>query len=247
MRLTRIYQPQPLCTDDLINLSKAAAHHLVGVLRATVGSEFTLFNGEGGEFLAKIVSIEKNSVSVQVGEYSQITRESPLQIVLGQAISRPERMDYTLQKAVELGVTRIVPLLVEHSCIKLSMERWKKRLLHWQAVVLAACEQSGRTQIPSVSQPIPLVVAVNEIKADIRAILIPTAVQAISKLKSSAPRVVIFVGPEGGWSKTEISLAIAAGCVPICLGPRILRTETAGLVAITLFQGAFGDISLNLV
>jgi 16S rRNA (uracil1498-N3)-methyltransferase len=247
MRLTRIYQPQSLTTGEIISLSKAAAHHLVHVLRVTVGTEFILFNGEGGEFSAKIISFKKDSVVVQVGTRSQHNRESPLQITLGQSISRPEKMDYTIQKAVELGVTRIVPLLTERSFLKLSAERWGKRLMHWQAVILAACEQSGRTQIPSISKPLTFEAAINEIKADIRVILIPDVAQTISKVTIPVSCVAVLVGPEGGWSETEANLAIAAGYVSIQLGSRILRTETAGLVAMTLFQGAFGDISLNLV
>jgi len=182
MRLTRIYQPQPLITGNLIRLSSAATHHLVRVLRVTVGTEFILFNGEGGEFLARIISCKKDSVTIQVCQHSPINRESSLQIILGQTILRAEKMDYTLQKAVELGVTHITPLISERSLLKLSAERWAKRSAHWQAVIVAACEQSGRTRIPLISRPMPFGVAIDEIKADIRVILIPDAAQTIQSL-----------------------------------------------------------------
>ncbi|MES2997755.1 MAG: 16S rRNA (uracil(1498)-N(3))-methyltransferase [Pseudomonadota bacterium] len=243
MRLARIYQPQPLRTGDVIGLSKAAAHHLIRVLRLSVGREFILFNGEGGEFSAKIISCKKASVSIQVGEYNEVNRESPLQIILGQAVIRSEKMDYTLQKAVELGVSHLIPLLSERSSPKLSVERWEKRLRHWQAIIVAACEQSGRTRIPSISRPILFELAINEIKADIHVILMPDAGKTIQQLMVSTTRIAALVGPEGGWSETESKIAIAAGYVPIQLGPRILRTETAGVVAMALFQREFGDIS----
>ena len=250
MRLTRIYQQQPLNTGSTITLSKEASHHLTRVLRLSIGAEFILFNGEGGEFKSKIISLEKNIVSVQVGEAITIDRESPLQIILGQSVIRPEKMDYTLQKAVELGVTHIVPLLTERSrsSLKLSSDHLDKRLHHWQAIIIAACEQSGRTQIPTLEKALPFKEALTQIKADIRTILMPNAIEKYPPLtKKSRHCVAVLVGPEGGWSKIEINLAMAADYLPIQLGPRILRTETAGLVAITLLQALWGDISFNLV
>lgn len=249
MRLTRIYQQQPLNIGSTITLSKEATHHLTRVLRLSVGAEFTLFNGKGGEFKSKIISVAKKIVSVQVEEFNPIDRESPLQIILGQAVIRSEKMDYTLQKAVELGVTHIVPLLTERSrsSLKLSSEQLEKRLQHWQAVTITACEQSGRTQIPTLAKALPFKEAINEIKADIRTILTPNPTQVLSQWDKSCHCVAILVGPEGGWSENETKLAIGGGYLPIQLGPRILRTETAGLVAVTFFQGLFGDISRNLV
>lgn len=246
MRLTRIYQQQPLREGWEINLSEEAVHHLTRVLRLTVGTEFIVFNGEGGEFKAKIISMQKKIVAVQVGTFNPINRESPLQIILGQTIIRSEKMDYTLQKAVELGVTHIVPLITERSW-KLPLDRLEKRLSHWQAIIVNACEQSGRTQIPTIEKPISFQDAINKIKADIRAILIPNPTQTLPLLVKPCANVAVFVGPEGGWSEIETTFALEAGYLPVQLGPRILRTETAGLVAMTVFQGLFGDISLNLV
>lgn len=248
MRLTRIYQPQRLSEGETLDLPKEVSHHLVCVLRLPVGSEFILFNGKGGEFKAKIVSLHKTIASVQVGERNAINRESPVQTVLAQTLLRPEKMDYTLQKAVELGVTHIVPLFTERSSLfKLSPERWQKRLAHWQAILISACEQSGRTQIPTVVSAVPFRTAITEIQADLRVILMPNVTNTLPQLSKLCHRVAVFVGPEGGWSETEIKLATDASCLPLPLGPRILRTETAGLVALTLLQAVWGDISLNLV
>ncbi len=248
MRLTRIYQQQPLSEGETLCLSKEASHHLVRVLRLVVGGEFILFNGEGGEFKAKIISLQKNIAAVQVGKFNPINPESPLQTILAQTVLRPEKMDYTLQKAAELGVTHIVPLITERcSLFKLSPERWKNRLAHWRAILINACEQSGRTQISRITRAVPFKIAITEIKADRRVILMPHAepssMMSWAKMSHS---VAVLVGPEGGWSETEIRLAIAADYLPLQLGPRILRTETAGLVALTLLQTRFGDISLNL-
>lgn len=248
MRLTRIYQQQLLNTGKMIHLSKEASHHLMRVLRLAVGAEFILFNGKGGEFKATIIAVQKKIVSAQVGELSAIDRESPLQIVLGQSVIRSEKMDYTLQKAVELGVTHIVPLLTDysHSSLKLSSERLEKRFQHWQAVIIAACEQSGRTQIPSIEKPLSFEKTIGKIKADIRILLTPGPKKNCVPL-AKARRILVCVGPEGGWSEKEIKLAKESAYRLLPLGPRILRTETAGLVAITLFQALLGDISLNLV
>lgn len=248
MRLARIYQQQPLNSGKTIHLSKEAAHHLVRVLRLDVGAEFILFNGEGGEFKARITSVQKNSVSAQIGTFNPIDNESSLQIILAQTLVKPEKMDYVLQKSVELGVTHIIPLITERCLLpKLSPERWEKRLAHWQAILINACEQSGRTKIPTVTRAVAFKTALQQIKADIRVILAPNATQTLPQLAKSCHCAAVLVGPEGGWSESEMKSALAADYLPVQLGPRILRTETAGLVALTLLQAAYGDISLNLV
>lgn len=249
MRLTRIYQQQVLNSGEIHHLSPEATHHLIHVLRLSVGAEFILFNGSGGEFTAKIVAREKKCVWVQVGTFNPINRESPLQIILAQTITRPDKMDFVLQKAVELGVTHIVPLITAHCLLpKLTSERWQKRLVHWQAIIVSACEQSGRTRIPTLSRAVSLQVALQDIKADVKLMLRPEASQTFSQvIPSSCHRVAVLVGPEGGWSDTEIELAQDKDYLSLQLGPRILRTETAGLVALTLLQALLGDISVNLV
>ena len=247
MRLTRIYQPQALRCGQIISLSKPATAHLVRVLRLQVGDDFIVFNGTGGEFNAKIVAQNKQTVSAKLGHYEAVERESPLDIILAQAVLRSDKMDYVLQKAVELGVTRLVPLITAHSTLKLSPERWKKRYLHWQGVILAACEQSGRTRLAALENPMTFDMGLSALKADKRLILLPQARQDNHLASSHCQSVVVLVGPEGGWSENEAKLAIAAGCCPLRLGPRILRTETAGLVALSLLQSLLGDIARNIV
>ena len=245
MRLARIYQPQPFSEGEMLCLSTEASHHLVRVLRLSQGAEFILFNGQGGEFKAKIISVQKNRATVQVGGFYAINRESPLQIILAQTVLRPEKMDYALQKAVELGVTQVLPLITERSSLfKLSPERWQKRLAHWQAILINACEQSGRTQIPTVARAVSFKTALSQIKADLRVILMPNAAQTVT-LPKPCHSVAVLVGPEGGWSETETQLAMHAGYLPLQLGPRVLRTETAGLVALAVLQNHFGDIAIS--
>jgi 16S rRNA (uracil1498-N3)-methyltransferase len=248
MRLTRIYQPQALSSGQIISLSVAATAHLRRVLRLQVGDNFIVFNGEGGEFNAKIIAQNKQTVSAKLGQYEAVNRESPLNIILVQAVLRTDKMDYVLQKAVELGVTRLVPLITAHSTLKLSKERWQKRYLHWQGVISAACEQSGRTRLAALEDPMTFDRGLSDLKADKRLILLPEARQD-NPFVSSLPHrsVVVLVGPEGGWSEDEAKLAVAAGYSPLRLGPRILRTETAGLVAVSLLQSLLGDIARNIV
>lgn len=241
MRLTRIYQPQALSSGQIINLSKEATGHLIRVLRLKMGAECIVFNGEGGEFTAKIIELNKSSVAVQLGQYNDVNRESPLDIILAQAVLRSEKMDYMLQKAVELGVTRFIPLLTAHSTLKLSTLRWQKRCHHWQAVMLAACEQCGRTARTYLENPMTLDMGLSAIKADKRIILQPQATQTMHTLSPGYQSIAILVGPEGGWSENEAKLAVMSGCSPLQLGPRILRAETAGLAALSILQSLYGD------
>ena len=241
MRLTRIYQPQALNTEQIINLSKEAAGHLIRVLRLQVGDEFIVFNGQAGEFRATIIELNKSTVSVKLGEFSAVNRESPLKITLAQAVLRSDKMDYMLQKAVELGVTRFIPLLTAYSTLKLAPERWQKRCLHWQGVMLAACEQSGRTRLPKLENPMTFDVATTAIKVEQRIILQPEAKQNINSLPPSQS-VAGVVGPEGGWSENEQKCARVAAYHAMQVGPRVLRSETAGLAAVSILQSLYGDI-----
>lgn len=241
MRLTRIYQPQALNTDQIINLSKEAAGHLIRVLRLQVGDDFIVFNGKTGEFHATIIELNKNTVSVKLREFVAVNRESPLQITLAQAVLRSDKMDYMLQKAIELGVTRFIPLLTAHSTLKLAPERWQKRYLHWQGVILAACEQSGRTRLPKLENPMTFDVATTAIKADQRIIFQPSVQQNINSLPA-CQHVALLVGPEGGWSENELKCAHVATYTSMHVGPRVLRAETAGLAAVSVLQSLYGDL-----
>lgn len=241
MRLTRIYQPQAAHSGQIVNLSKEASGHLMRVLRLQINDKLIVFNGEAGEFHATIIELTKSTVTVKLGEFNAVNRESPLQITLAQAVLRSDKMDYMLQKAVELGVSRFIPLLTAHSTLmKLAPERWRKRCVHWQGVMLAACEQSGRTRLPTLENPMTFDLATTAIKADQRIILQPGAQHAIDSL-SSCQSVTILVGPEGGWSENELKYARAADYNLMQLGPRVLRAETAGLAAVSILQSLYGD------
>jgi 16S rRNA (uracil1498-N3)-methyltransferase len=251
MRLTRLYQPQTLICGQVIDLSMEAAQHLIRVLRGTIGDPLIVFNGQGGEFQAKIVALTKKKVQVKIEQYREVSRESPIAIELVQSLIRSEKMDYVIQKTVELGVTQIFPVLSTRSVLRLAAERQEKRQQHWQAIAVAACEQSGRTQVPNVTR-------VNTFERFIHLrtkhpgfILLPGAscslAEQIKTLKKPIHSLRVLVGPEGGWSEEEQKVAQQIGYQPIHLGPRILRTETAGIVIIALLQGLLGDMAANLV
>ncbi len=240
----RIYQASQLAENSILTLDEPASHHLARVLRASVGEEIVLFNGQGGEYLSVIKQIDKKTVSVEIKKYSPREAESALDIRLAQCISRGEKMDYTIQKAVELGVKRIIPLFSERCNVKLDKDRSEKRLQHWQSIIVSACEQSGRNQLPELDKPQALDAWLSKEKADYRFVLSPHAEE--NSLKTlNMPRtasIVLLIGPEGGLSDREVHQAIQSGFLPLCLGPRILRTETAAVVGITVLQSHWGDM-----
>jgi 16S rRNA (uracil1498-N3)-methyltransferase len=241
--MTRIYQAIPLSLQATIELDSQASHHLARVMRVQVGDDVTIFNGEGGEYLGTIVRIDKKTVAVQLNEFLSRGAESPLKLTLAQGISRGEKMDYTIQKAVELGVSRIVPLLTERCNVKLDEERRQKRLQHWQSIVVSACEQSGRNTIPELVAPQQLTSWLPSVQAEQCFVLAPTADKTLKQfsLQKNA-HVVLLIGPEGGLSPQEISAAAKHHFSPLVLGPRILRTETAAIAALTALQCCFGDL-----
>lgn len=238
---TRIYQPAKLAIGKL-QLEEKASHHLSRVLRAEIGDEITVFNGEGGEYQAVIRAITKKNVEVELLKYSERTVESRAHLILAQGIARGEKMDFVMQKAVELGVNEIYPLITERCNVRLDKEREQKRMDHWRAVVISACEQSGRTMIPVVHEPMLLADWVAAIQADMKFILLPEAKQKLSEAKT-AKNIAILIGPEGGLSEQEINLAVKHQFMPLNLGPRVLRTETAALAALTVIQYAHGDLA----
>lgn len=251
MRLTRLYQPQTLICGQIIDLSTEAAQHLIRVLRGKPDDPLIVFNGQGGEFQAKIVAITKKKVQVKIEQYQDVSRESPVAIELVQSLIRSEKMDYVIQKTVELGVTQIFPVLSTRSVLRLAAERQAKRQQHWQAIAVAACEQSGRTQVPRVAPVNTFEHFLYSEAAHSGFMLTPGAscslTEQISILKKPVQSIRVLVGPEGGWSEEEQRAAQQRGYQLIHLGPRILRTETAGIVITTLLQGLLGDIAANLV
>jgi 16S rRNA (uracil1498-N3)-methyltransferase len=242
MAIPRFHVPIPLAVTATLNLPEAAAHHAARVLRLRNGDVVTLFNGMGGEYAARITAIGKHDVTVAIEHYDLVERESPLPVTLVQALSSGERMDLTIQKAVELGVTRIVPVESERGIVRLKGERAGKRVAHWQQVVISACEQCGRNRIPEVSTIAPLAVwLVAEASAAQRWVLLPGADTALRDLPRPQQSIELLVGPEGGFTDNEADAAKRAGYQPVRLGPRVLRTETAAPALLAALQALWGD------
>lgn len=242
MRIPRIHQPGSLAAGAVVELNDGAANHVARVLRLPVGAALTLFNGEGGEYTATLHEVGKRSVTARVGTFVDHEVESPLAITLAQGIAKGERMDYAIQKATELGVVRLVPVITERCNVRLSDERWEKKLQHWQAVAISACEQSGRNHIPTIEQPLTLTAWLAQDHNELRLTLDPQAGGGIAALDATPHQVSLLVGPEGGLSDGELSAAQRAGYRGIRLGPRVLRTETAGVAALAVLQGRWGDL-----
>lgn len=243
MRTIRIHVDQPLSQGVELPLPTQAAEHVARVLRLAAGAPISLFNGDGHDYQAIIVDVGKREVTVRIESRDAVQNESPLRLTLAQAVVRGEKMDLIVQKATELGVTRIVPLLTERSEIKLDAGRAEKRHAHWQAVVASACEQSGRACLPEVLPALPLSAWLASLSDDqaLRLALLPEASQSARDLQFADGSGLLVVGPEGGLGDRDIAALIAAGFSGLRLGPRILRTETAGLAALASLQALHGD------
>jgi len=241
MRIPRIYTPQDLNEHSQVGLDDKAANHVGRVLRMQAGRELILFNGEGPyHFNAVIEHSDKKRVTVSIIDKVTSQNESPLAIHIGQALSKGDKMEFVIQKAVELGVSEITPLWTEHCDVKLNTERMEKKLSQWQGIIISACEQCGRDILPKLNPVIKFNDWVSKIEADEKWVLDPrgNAEQSIPESLSSA---VIAIGPEGGLSQDEIQLACDNGFTAKLIGPRVLRTETAALTAVTLLQSQRGD------
>lgn len=240
--MSRVFLPQPLAADSEIALPEEAFRHLVQVLRMREGESFVAFNGEGGEYAATLIQVAKRSAGARIGARDPVDRESPRPMRLAQCVSRGDRMDYTLQKAVELGVTEIQPLLSSRSVVRMDGERWEKKLDHWRGVIVSACEQSGRTRIPALHlvQPISTWLDADGGVGE-RLTLDPLAPHGLREMPEPQGVVTLLVGPEGGLSDAELDLARRAGYAGVRLGPRVLRTETAGVAALAAIQALWGD------
>jgi 16S rRNA (uracil1498-N3)-methyltransferase len=246
MRLTRVHVEGPLTSEAQQSIRGTAANHIARVLRLRVGDSLTLFDGRGGEYDARIEEFGKNVVNVTVNEHRSVERESPLHITLAQGVSRGERMDLVVQKATELGVARIVPVLTERCVVRLDAKQAEGKLRHWRGIVIAACEQSGRNRLPEVSEPVSFHAYLQSEKANDsggqRLLLSPLGGQRVRDLTATTDRVSVLIGPEGGLTELEHELAQGAGFTAIRLGPRVLRTETAALAALTALQQQLGDL-----
>lgn len=240
MRLSRIFTQQPLDTDS-IDLEPEPSRHLARALRLREGDSLILFNGQGGEYAATILSIDKKSVRVSIDAHQETQTESHLSINLGVALSRGERFDWVIQKATELGVHAIYPLFTEHTGVKLSEERTQKKQRHWQQIAISACEQCGRNQIPAIALPQPVNGWLKSTSSDLKLVM-HTAVETALPNPKTPDSIDLLVGPEGGFSENEVAAAVAHGFHALQLGPRVLRTETAPVAALAVLQAQWGDL-----
>ncbi|MCC6201901.1 MAG: 16S rRNA (uracil(1498)-N(3))-methyltransferase [Gammaproteobacteria bacterium] len=243
MRLTRLYVEAELAPGLTLQLDARAAHHAGTVLRVQVGAPLMLFNGRGGEYEAIVTQAHRGLVTVELGACHAAERESPLRTTLVQAVSRAERMDFTIQKAVELGVTAIVTVLSRRSVPRFAGDRAERKVEHWQAIAIGAAEQSGRTRVPTVTPPRPLLDWLEQPPLADGIILAAGAPVALADGLPAAKSATLVIGPEGGFEAGEQHALLAAGCRAMALGPRILRTETAALVALAILQSRCGDLA----
>jgi len=244
MRIPRIHLPRALAPGTRLALNETASGHVLRVLRLKPGAPLVIFNGEGGEFQATLTAVENRAAVVTLGRFLDPCRESPLSITLAQGISRGERMDYTLQKTVELGVARIVPLETAFSQVRLDGARLERRRQHWEGVIAGAVEQCGRTRLPELAPVAALTQWLTAGPGDGLCLVLDPAGD-ISLTQLTAPsdgRISLLAGPEGGLSDQEIAQARHMGYRSLRLGPRILRTETAGIAALAALQTLWGDL-----
>ena len=242
MRIPRVYSPQTMAIGDCIELETGAARHLTSSLRMNSGQLVTLFNGQGGEYTAELVEAKKGKATVTINSFNQVDRESSLSIHLAIGISRGERMDWIVQKATELGVSEITPLFTERCEVKLSGDRLDKKVGHWQQVAISACEQSQRNRIPSVNTPIKLEQWQQDCEASLKLVLHHRTEKSLGDMLAPSAEIALLIGPEGGLSEREIEQAISLDFSSLALGPRVLRTETAPLAAISILQSLWGDM-----
>lgn len=244
MRIPRVYHTFPLSHETVLNLQPQAAVHLLRVLRLQVGDPLILFDGKGQEVAGEIIQITKQQVTVSLGKLSEVSRESTLTLTLGQSFIRQEKMEWVLQKAVELGVKHFVPLETEFSQIKLDADRFIKRQARWQEIITNASEQCGRNCLLQLQRKQSFRDWIAHVPtSDLRIIFTPEATVNLEEFDRLEPTAVtLAIGPEGGFSPEEIDLAGKAGFYPIKLGPRILRTETAALAAVSIVQNLWGDL-----
>ena len=242
MRIPRIYHPFPLTVGLAIQLDEDAANHVGRVLRMQTGQALQLFDGSNNVFNAIIIQADKKNVQVEIRSGGEDNRESPLWLHLGQVMSRGEKMEFTIQKAVELGVSIITPLYSERCGVKLDAERLDKKQGQWQKIAIAACEQCGRNRVPDIRPVMRLEAWCAEQDNGLKLNLHPRATASINTLPQPVERVRLLIGPEGGLSADEIAMTAGHQFTDILLGPRVLRTETTALTAITALQVRFGDL-----
>ena len=243
MRLRRVHVDADLHTGQQLTVEGSAASHIARVLRLRARDALTLFNGPGGEYGGSIEEIRRDTVLVNVLEHRVAERESPFELVLAQGISRGERMDWVVQKATELGASAIVPIFTERSVVQLDEKQATRKLQHWRSIAIAACEQSGRNRIPQIHAPVKFHDLLQQRSPGSTGFLLsPVGSTRLSDISAAGPGATVLIGPEGGLTHLEQDAAITAGYIPVRLGPRVLRTETAAVCALALLQQRFGDL-----
>lgn len=251
MRIPRFYYSGPLNVGQTLELPAELFRHAIQVLRMKAGEALILFNGAGGEFLTELDTVNKRSAAINIRSFDPVNRESALHLTLVQSIIKPDKMDLAIQKSVELGVSTIQPIISQRSVVRMGRDKLDKKLAHWQAVALSACEQSGRTGIPTVLTPTDLgawlarPLSNIDHDAEVRMMLMPGDYPRIHTLTDKLPanpHISLMIGPEGGFSADEAELCMNHDVMMISLGPRILRAETAAVSVIALLQQQFGDL-----
>jgi len=237
-----VYSEEPLTAGKSFTLAGSAANHIMRVLRLRQGDALTLFDGRGGEYGARITGFRKDSVQADVLEHRDVERESPLLLTLAQGVSRGERMDWVVQKATELGVQRIIPVLTERSVVKLDERQSERKTQHWRAIAISACEQCGRNRLPEVTAATGLHDVIRSVDASTTRVLLSPLGKLRARDLVGAASITMLIGPEGGLSENEQEAAVRAGFQQVSMGPRILRTETAAVAALAAFQHDFGDL-----
>ena len=240
MRVSRLYVSIALQAGSTVELDDDSAHYLRAVLRLKKAAEVVLFNGQGGEFLCTVAEVHRKRVSVDVNDWQDRTVESPLQVYIGMSVSRGDRMDFAVQKAVELGANRITPLFSERCVVQLKKDKYAQRLQHWQKIAQHASEQSHRTYVPDMPAIEMLPDWVGQ-QQGLKIFLDPYAEKTLNRLTPEGGKVTLLTGPEGGFTDKEREIAKAAGFIPVSLGQRVLRTETASLAALSAVQMLWGD------
>lgn len=242
----RIYYSGPLGVDHEIVLDPATSHRLVHVLRLRIGAKLIIFNGAGGQYQGQIMGLVKKVVIIKILEYCAHELESPLNLGLAQAIPRGEKMDFILQKAVELGVTKISPLYTKYCNVRLAPTQSRKRMQHWQKIIVHASEQSGRNRLLQLEEPQLYHEWLSIVKPDMGLILAPDASYGLPQLNiPSGGQIILVVGCEGGWHPDEVLAARERGFIPVRFGPRVLRTETASIAAAAILQFYYGDLAID--
>ncbi|WP_298611545.1 16S rRNA (uracil(1498)-N(3))-methyltransferase [uncultured Thiothrix sp.] len=245
MRIPRFYCPVPLAIRQSLGLPEEVFRHAIQVLRLQVGESLILFNGEGGEFLAELTEINKRSATALLQSFDPAERESSLELTLVQALVKPDKMDFALQKAVELGISAFQPLITQRSVVRTDKEKIEKKLQHWQAVAISACEQSGRTKLPTIHAPQTLDQYLSQLKDNANyLILAPGSSKDLSQVTVKTNKLAVLIGPEGGFTDFEVSACLAAHIQGITLGERILRAETASTSVIAILQLLHGDLRI---